>query len=542
MSGTHPVLELSELSRIFRPDAAKRKLGLLRSLAVKKRLPARHLLHLHDTLYFMRAYPDSPAVLAEVEKLITGLRELVDEYTGADPLHPALLNSGLPGSSNYYSFSYAVLERLVTLFPGEIEIDWEEFDDEFQLSNVLGLTVSPLETRGLEDESIALREWLAEAKLHPGQTRLHVFETIDMPFVLPLLQPGSSRAELVIPRDRIRFQKKAIPRERIPLAPRIRKPLDDRKKQSSARGRWMIDFSLKSLCTRNLEIYPLIYANPSDVTRVECGRGIEVTLIGMLPEFRSVPESLYCFMIFKNGVPMAYGPASVFMGRCEFGVNLFPEFRGGEVRYVYAQLMRVLHHLCRVHYFYIIPYGMGEDNPDALRSGAFWFYRKLGFRASNPEVEALARKEEAQMRLEPAYRSSPPTLRRLSHTHACFDLSGAACRRFDLPALGRAVTRLVRDRFQGDRDRAARACVKQLVRVLEIRDRASWTPPEKEALTQLAPLFCVIPDLEGWPRRDRRRLASVALARGRPDEFSYIRRLESFSRLESALLEVVGGT
>ena len=57
---------------------------------------------------------------------------------------------------------------------------------------------------------------------------------------------------------------------------------------------------------------------------------------------------------------------------------------------------QVLFHLASVRYFVLTPYGMGEDNDEALQSGAFWFYRKLGFRAANPEVEALAVREEAQ--------------------------------------------------------------------------------------------------------------------------------------------------
>jgi len=62
---------------------------------------------------------------------------------------------------------------------------------------------------------------------------------------------------------------------------------------------------------------------------------------------------------------------------------------------IYAEFMRAMHHLAGARYFYIIPYGMGVDNEEALRSGAFWFYRKMGFRPTNPDIEALARSEEA---------------------------------------------------------------------------------------------------------------------------------------------------
>ena len=57
------------------------------------------------------------------------------------------------------------------------------------------------------------------------------------------------------------------------------------------------------------------------------------------------------------------------------------------------------------------PYQIGLENPEAIGSGAFWFYRKLGFRPVQPEVLALAEREERRMRKTPGYRSSRRTLR-----------------------------------------------------------------------------------------------------------------------------------
>ena len=38
-----------------------------------------------------------------------------------------------------------------------------------------------------------------------------------------------------------------------------------------------------------------------DVSVAECGRGLQVVLVGVVPEFRGVLESLYFFLILKNG-------------------------------------------------------------------------------------------------------------------------------------------------------------------------------------------------------------------------------------------------
>src|SRR4029077_611318 len=52
-------------------------------------------------------------------------------------------------------------------------------------------------------------------------------------------------------------------------------------------------------------------------------------------------------------------------------------------------------------------------NPEALHSGAFYFFAKLGFRSMDPALQALADAERARARREPGYRSPLATLRRL---------------------------------------------------------------------------------------------------------------------------------
>jgi len=59
--------------------------------------------------------------------------------------------------------------------------------------------------------------------------------------------------------------------------------------------------------------------------------------------------------------------------------------------------------------FTIDPYQLGLGNDEAIESGAFWFYRKLGFRPMDPAIERLARAEEKRGR-----RSSAATLRKLA--------------------------------------------------------------------------------------------------------------------------------
>jgi hypothetical protein len=178
---------------------------------------------------------------------------------------------------------------------------------------------------------------------------------------------------------------------------------------------------------------------------------------------------------------------------------------------------------------------MGELNPEALKSGAFWFYRKLGFRAVDPDVEELAREEEARMRRRPGYRSSLATLRELSHTDAYFDLSGGTRRPLDFEGLGLAVSRMVTEEFGGDRRRAARVCARRLREALGIRNFPAWTRDEKVALERLAPALALVSDLALWPAPEKRALARATRAKGGRSETDYLSKLEQVPRLAKAL-------
>jgi hypothetical protein len=415
------------------------------------------------------------------------------------------------------------------------------------------LAVRRAETRGLEDEYATLRDWLHNAKPSHRRTDLevvlklfrestmtpqqqvHVYEICEVPVLYRLDVAGSGRCEVHLKTDGIAYQRKPMDRERFRLGPRIARPLKSYRRISRPAGRRMLDDALRALCSRNLEIHALIYANPDDVTVADCGRGLQVVLAGMLPEWRSTLESDLFFLIVKNGVPIAYGPASIFQGCCEMGINLFPEFRGGEIRYIYAQFMRTLYNLAAVRYFFLVSYGMGEGNPQALKSGAFWFYRKMGFKASNPEVEALAQAEEKIMRSRRGYRSSMRTLRKLSYTEAYLDLSRGKCRPLDFESLSQAATRYIAQRFDGDRDRAARGGTRRLVRILGIENYLEWTPQERYWMRELAPTLCLIPDLESWPVRERRSLAALVRSKGARHELGYTRRAARHTRLAEVL-------
>jgi hypothetical protein len=490
--------------------------------------------------------------LRAVEFVVGKLREwLLSSGIAADS--PVLVNQGFPGSVNCHEFSLPILRRMRCRFPDCFEIDWDNFDDHDTLLNALGLLVTSGECQGLDDINLELDEWFAACRPADQQTDLEflltlfadgpldgpvrdqLYESCNVPVRYELGEPGTGRAEIVRPMDRIHYQKRDLDRGRSSVVATVRRPFPAQKHLGPRAGEELILLGQRALCARNLEIRTLIYANAEDVWLVDGGRGLRIALIGVVPEYRDPLECHYCCLILKNGVPIAYGPGTVSSGCCEIGINFFPEFRGAEVGYIYPQFLRALHQVLGARYFFLTPYGMGEDNPAAIRTGAFWFYRKLGFVPANPEVENLARQEEARMTRNPRHRSSPATLRRLSRTSVSLDLSRGECHPLDLGAIGMRETRFIAEAFNGDRRRAVTWCISKVSRLLGQSGVARLPFPQRHAWEMLAPMLAMIPELDGWSATDKKRTLRVLRAKGSASERNVDRLMLAHAPFQRAL-------
>lgn len=526
---------------------ARTKARLLARIEATQHLGVRDLVRLHDVLSFLQAYPDNARILAQVERLLASLRGRL-ESPRIDRESAVLQDLGFPGAVNRCAFAFPVIQHVQKRFPACLEIDWDAIEDYDPLLTILGLCVTPGEWQGLDDIQIDVPSWftrtrpastasdlehliqlLTHSRLDPI-TRDALFELVEFPVRFLALTEGSARCELRWPVDRVHYQKSDFRRERYQLERAIEKPFARSRRLSRAAGERFVDLALRTLFTRNLEIRTLGYANPRDVWLVDCGRGIQVGLIGVVPEYRDALEGHTCALILKNGIPIGYGPATATLGCCEIGLNVFPQVRGAEVRFIYPQFMRAIHHVLGARYFHLTTYGMGEDNPAAINTGAFWFYRKLGFSATNPEVEALALQEEERMRANPGYRSDRKMLRRLSHTGADCDLSGGAYRVPNLGALGVRLSQFLAHEFGSDRALAEKRCIARAARALGEKK------PSGRGWNLLAPLLCMIPDLQRWSGPEKRGLARIVRAKGAATESGVDRMICAHPRLREAML------
>ena len=143
----------------------------------------------------------------------------------------------------------------------------------------------------------------------------------------------------------------------------------------------------------------------------------------MTPEFRLPLESYVGYLAYRNNIPIAYGGGWVFQGRARFGINVLPSFRGGESSVIFSQLIKLYHHYLGVNYFHIEPYQIGHKNSDGIKSGAFWFYYRMGFRPLQKELAKIAAIEFEKIKSDKTYRTEKKILVKLAASELMIDFS-----------------------------------------------------------------------------------------------------------------------
>src|SRR5262249_4519763 len=248
------------------------------------------------------------------------------------------------------------------------------------------------------------------------EAREGLFETLALPIAWRVADaPGASRTFARLPGARPFFHgtRAAVRPDRRRCAGGVTRPPPALPRGSPAGAAALVDSARVAMATRQRELFAFSHANVDDVLVAEPGRGLLIALIGLRPEHRLPYHGYYAYFALKNGVPVGYGAGWQLFGTLEMGVNVFESFRRGASAFLVAQVMRAYREALGMKTIAVDPYQLGHDNPEALRSGAFYFYHHLGFVPRDPDVRRIAEGEDAKIAADPAYRSSLAVLRQL---------------------------------------------------------------------------------------------------------------------------------
>ena len=548
---------LEAAKRRFDPESADHVLALLAQLALDRFPDPPSLLRFHEALLFLRAYPHNPEVLERSEALLASISGQVaaQRESKADTgQFDSAEHSGIAGSATEEIFSYDVLRRLLVRYPGKLRIMWDEYEEPGRMAATWPRFIPLLEEDSLVEANVPYDAWLDVARDARDelkwlverfeslpvslQERAEMYDALAIPVRWELENSPASRTCHRRPSAQIFYQHEPLLRRQdISLARELTQPEMPVEELSRVDGERLLDMAREGMAVRHRELYAFTHGDRDHVLVAHAGRGVEIFLCG-LPVGRRLPWRTYHgFLIYKNGVQVGYGDLVTFFDRGEVAFNHYPTFREGESAWIYACSLRLLRQVLGLGCFTVDPYQVGYHNEEAIESGAFWFYRKLGFRPLRPELRRLVEKEEEKIRAIPGYRTPARTLRRIASGHVIWEFPGSSAGAWDNFNIRKLAHDVLRHAATGgDLNQSVRRSADALAAALGM-SFASTSAAEKTALANFGLLLAVTPGLQDWTTTETAALAEIIRAKAGPDEIAYVRHLQAHARLRDAVLK-----
>ncbi len=534
----------------FGPGAGQSKLLLLKRFAHSRLGSARAVMRLHEALCFMRAYPDDAEVLAQVQAMLAGFAARADLRAQ----RTALADSGITGTPIHYRFFAGQAQWLAQHWPDRLRLDRDDADAEARIARALPPLLTRAEAQALtelkwpgyaaldrvrgadETDAVFLLRRIA-AMAGDAFTREAYSDTMDAGFVLAPGPDTPSRTAAHFPGVPVVFRRHPPARGRPDLRAEMARMPRSVRRLSVRDGEVIVDLARGAMVTRARSLEAFSFADARDAWLVDDGDGLAFALIGVIPQRRHPLASYVGGLTLRNGVPIGYMQADIVGRSAALSFNTFETFRGGEASFTFGRWLAALRRLFGTTSFSVEPYQLGKDNDEALASGAWWFYAKLGFAPRDAGALRLARDEQARMQRRPSHRSGAATLHRLAERHLFFDLDPALPHPLvPLGALGLRAGAALSARAGSDRKRAVDDASAELRRHCGLASWRGFSPDQREAWRRFAPVLMLL-DLVAWHDDERRALVDVVRAKGGRSERDFVARYLAHPRLDAALLE-----
>lgn len=502
----------------------------------------------HSALCFDRAFPKTRVFHRHACTQLHDFHERVAALPREE--RDKLWDTGIAGTPVHYGFSFEVARWLARRVPGSVSIDWESMDDTSRLDELLRHILHAAEDEYFESGQVSTREWMDLARgqtpgtdfdwllaqLHDARLRkvwAQLYDAAEVQLAWDLRGDRYSRSRNALPAKNTRTRQNGMRKRPRSAKAAIEEPLTSIRKLSTHEGSRLVDVAIASLAVRHRETYHFNYANPKEVYLADAGEGVSIAVFGLRHEHRFPLECTMGFLILSNGVPIGYGGSSVLFRQTNNGVNIFDEYRGSEAAFLWVQVMRVYHQLVGCTRFIAHPYQFGADNDEALKSGAFWFYYRLGYRPVLAEVRDLAKREMAKLCKNTSYRSDIKTLRRLTGCDMHLTLSGARASDLFEERWLETSSMLAMESLGATgaetRSKAAEQLVTQVARDLDIRSLERWPSAERRGFRRIAPIVAAAAPAS-WSKDDKRTMRELLRAKGGNEEARYARLLSEHGK------------
>ncbi len=565
---SHLLTQLENAKGRFEANHVELIIKLLSQLS-KLQLDPHQLIRFHESLLFLRAFPPAPSLVPRVEHLLNTFHLRVEKLRTANAdmsLFDDFDTSGIAGTTMQDTLSFDVARWLVRHIPRNVEIAWDDYWDDYQAERARGSIwprfIPLLEEDADVEANIPWPRWLDAARGRhnalawfvsrfaklsiPARQQAELYDSLRLPIRWKLENLKLSRTRNWIRPRRFYFHNAPfIQRSEVSLAHELAQPAPRLEKLSVAAGESVMNAIREIMVVRYRELYGTTLGDPRTVLRADLGRGVVMHFWGLPPTRRLPLRAYLAGYTLKNGVPINYVEA---IGLCEWievGFNTFYTYRQGETAWIYAQALRCLRALTGANCISIYPYQIGQNNDEAIDSGAFWFYRKLGFRPGRTDLRALCEREEKKITTKPDYRTPPRTLKRLAQAHMFYEIprpdaagyKGGDWDRFSTRNLGLLVNRRMAREFDGDCRKIRAASTTAVSLALNINP-AHCTPAQLQALENGSLVLALIPHLARWSPNEKQQLVKIIRAKSAPNEMPYLRQTQHHARLRNELLRL----
>ncbi len=534
---------LEQLKTSFTPADAARIERLLGGLARTRFRDAVALGRFHEALLFVRAHPHNPRLVRLTERLLGGFSERVARLRAAGADLSALEDpeiSGIAGTAFSAIFTYRIACHLAARYPKAVEIDWDAYENAGPMGPSLPRFIPLMEEDTLVEANVPFMDWIGATRAglawllkhiaawpHAVEDKAELYDLWRVPLRWEVGDSVAARTHIRVPARRGYYQRQPlIRRSEVSLAAALSTPPLPVRRVPRRRGEALLNLLRDTSAARYRELHGFTHGDPGSFVEADAGRGVRIFLHGVPPRSRLPLRAYHAGLFVKNGVPIGYFETLSFFERVEVGYNVYYTFREGESAWLYGRLLRLLSQLLGGACFSMDPYQIGHHNEEAIKAGAFWFYRKLGLRPMRPELERRADVEAEKIASRPGYRSPARILERLAEGAMIYEAPGVKVGdwdRFEVRKLGMAVARAGQIRSE------------EVAATLEVSlDR--WNEDERRAFSTWALVLALIPDLEQWSAAEKRAVAAIIRAKAGPDEARYLRLLQAHARLRRAVL------
>ncbi len=469
------ITSLFSIRNQYGQKAAFKKMELLKSIYDRK-IKSKKVIQLYaDTLHFLLAYPDNKAVYLQTTRCLNQLQSLIQSDV---KIKKSLFNSGITGTGLIAAFSFEIAKWMRETYPDNIHLNSFE-TGEAQIQSILSVVMPKVESEIFQDANASWRPWFKqfskkgedlldkliavfnETDIRP-EVKDELWNAIGVNLEIDFPEHTCLPDSLFTPYFHRSIVKKKTFNLKQDKKPVYVKLNDEEASQIINCGRMVLLRQLR-------EIDPVTFTNTDLISFYKMSRGISIALMGMQPDRRHPIDSYMGYVVFKNGLPVAYAGSWILFDSARIGLNVFPAYRGGESQFIFEQVLNLHREIYHLKRFTVDPYQIGKDNSDGIHSGSFWIYHRAGFRPLKKEQKLLAEKEFSKIKTTKGYRSSSAVLKKLADSRAELILEKeAVC--FDAPDLSIVYAKILKNVFNNDRKQTEGVLFKKLASMLQIKN------------------------------------------------------------------------